>query len=373
MKVLVVLSQPPAVEAGAPGRCAIGLLRGLRAHGVGVHAIAARQHFALSGEPPPDLDVEIVPVQPERGRAAIAMRRLRRPRGELARGPFLAAVRAAARDADVIHLEETETSWCDLGTATPSLAHLHYLVRRDRAVPAPWRSEFRDLVEFSLGERAAIRRHRFLVASSPLIAAELRRRRPEADVVLAPLALDPSDYEPAALDGPPAAGLIGTAAWPPTAAAMRRLVERVWPRVLEHAPDAQLRVAGRGVDRLGLAPTAGVEVAGEVPSGRDFIRALSVLAFPLDRGSGMKVKVLESIALGVPVVTTPAGAEGIDADDGVTVAADDAELAGAIAELLLDARRRRAAGDAARSAFERRYAPAPATATLPALYERMTT
>ena len=42
MKVLVVLSQPPLPEGGAPGRCAVALLRGLTAHGLDVKAIAAR-------------------------------------------------------------------------------------------------------------------------------------------------------------------------------------------------------------------------------------------------------------------------------------------------------------------------------------------
>jgi hypothetical protein len=64
MKVLVILSQPPLPEGGAPGRCAIGLLRGLAAHGIEVRALAARQHFAIPGEVPPDLPVEEIEVLP---------------------------------------------------------------------------------------------------------------------------------------------------------------------------------------------------------------------------------------------------------------------------------------------------------------------
>ena len=67
----------------------------------------------------------------------------------------------------------------------------------------------------------------------------------------------------------------------------------------------------------------------------------------------MKVKVLESIACGLPVVTTPLGAEGI-AVDGVTIRTDDRSLAAAAVELLSDpaARRRRA------PRLERRSSPA---------------
>jgi glycosyltransferase involved in cell wall biosynthesis len=370
MRVLVVLTQPPLPEGGAPGRTSIGLLRGLASHGISVQALAARQHFALPGEPPRDLGVEVVDLPPEPPGWRARRLRLTRPRGELGRGAFAARVREAARDADVVHLEETETAWADEGLDLPALVHLHYLVRRDRSLATPWRRETRDAVELHLAERAALRRHRYLVASSPLVAEELRRWARHAEVVHAPLALDPELYAAAPLDGPPLAGLIGTGAWPPTRAAVDRLVTRVWPRIRSLAPEARLAVAGRGVAVPGGAP-AGVEVVGELPSGREFLRGLSVLVFPLERGSGMKVKVLEAIASGVPVVTTRAGAEGIDGGGGVIVEETDERLAQAAAALLLDAGERRERGAAARAAFERSYAPEVATRPLVDLYRRM--
>lgn len=372
MRVLVVLTQPPLLEGGAPGRCAVGLLRGLMAHGVEVSALAARQQFAASGDPPSGLPVEVVPVEPEPPGWGARLDRLRRPRGELGRGEFGARVREAAARADILHLEETETAWCDEGVATPSVVHLHFLMRRDRSPGRPWTSDFRLLVEHSLAERAAVRRHRRLAASSPAVAAELRAAAPRAEVVVAPLSLDPAHYDPAALDGPPVAGIVGTAAWPPTAEAMVRLVERVWPRVHRSSPDARLVVAGRGTSRLArLRPGPGVEVTGEISSAAEFLRGLCVLLYPLERGSGMKVKVLEAIASGVPVVTTPAGAEGIEGGDGVLVAERDGELAAAAARILSDPAERRERGAAARRAFLDRYAPEPATRPLVELYGRM--
>jgi glycosyltransferase involved in cell wall biosynthesis len=368
--VLVVLTQPPLAEGGAPGKVTIGLLRGLLAHGVGVRALAARQHFAVPGDVPTDLPVEVVPVDPQPPWRA-RLRRLRRPRGELAVGEFAARVREAARDADVLHLEETDTAWCDEGVATPSLVHLHYLVRRDRPLGRPWQKAFRDGLEFALGERAAIRRHRCLVASSPLVAEALRRAAPEAEVVVAPLSLDPGLYRPAPLDGPPTVGIVGTAAWPPTATAIRALVEEVWPLVRRRVPEARLVVAGRRTAELGLTAAEDVEVVGEIGSAREFLQSLSALVFPLERGSGMKVKVLEAMASGVPVVTTPAGAEGIEPTSGVTVFSEPADLAEATSRILLDEAERRERGAAARSTFEQRYAPEPATLPLVELYRRI--
>ena len=62
MRALVVLTQPPLPEGGAPGKVAIGLLRGLAAHGVDVQAVAAGTAF--TGDPPADLPVQVVPVPP---------------------------------------------------------------------------------------------------------------------------------------------------------------------------------------------------------------------------------------------------------------------------------------------------------------------
>jgi glycosyltransferase involved in cell wall biosynthesis len=85
----------------------------------------------------------------------------------------------------------------------------------------------------------------------------------------------------------------------------------------------------------------------------------------------MKVKTLEAMASGVPVVTTPAGAEGIEPSDGVIVETEPDRLAAAASELLTDERARRERGAAARADFDRHYSPGPATAPLVELYRRM--
>jgi glycosyltransferase involved in cell wall biosynthesis len=85
----------------------------------------------------------------------------------------------------------------------------------------------------------------------------------------------------------------------------------------------------------------------------------------------MKVKVLEAIASGVPVVTTEPGAEGLSTSDGVVIRDSDAALADEVAELLADRSARLQRGAAGRQLFLDEYAPLPATAPLIPLYARM--
>jgi glycosyltransferase involved in cell wall biosynthesis len=368
--VLVVLPDLPLPEGGALGRFFVALLRGLRSHGIRVQVLAARRFFTPAGAVPQDLDVRIVDVAASsrwRSRAT----RVFRPMGDLACSEFVSCLREASSGADVVHLESIYAAWYRGKRSLPSTTHLHYLARFDRPFGPPWRKQFWQVAEETRAEDAARRRHRHLIASSPRIAHALRTQAPRNSVTLAPLCLSPEYYDIAPLDGPPVAGIIGTGSWPPTANAIRRLVERIWPPLLRDVPEARLQIAGRGTNGVARAPTSRIELLGEVSSAARFLRGLSVLLYPVERGSGMKVKVLEALATGVPVVTTPAGAEGIEATSGVVVAGDDATLTRAAASILRDVGERRERGEAALRTFRSCYTPEVATRPLVDLYHRM--
>lgn len=373
LKLLLVLPQPPAVEGGAADRCSVGLLRGLRDHGVDVRVVAAHQHFTPHFDRADDTSVRVVEVTHPSGVSA-RIANLRRPHSELARSSFAAVVAEAAREVDAVHLEQIETAALGRRLSAPTAVHLHYRAHLDRDYGPPWGRPFRQLLEFVRAERAATRHHRWLVANSPRVAETLHRLAPTADVVVAPLTLDPADYAVGPAVEAPTAGLLGTAAWPPTARAFDALVHDVWPRVAQAVPEAGLVLAGRGSDRVVLRDrgrSTSITVLGEVGSAIDTIRSWSVLVYPVARGSGMKVKVLEALALGVPVVTTVDGAEGVPANDGLVVAADAEGVATATAAILRDPGERAQRSAAARSAFDTHLSPLPATAPLVGLYDRM--
>jgi glycosyltransferase involved in cell wall biosynthesis len=382
LRVLLVLPFPVVAEGGAAVRCAIGLMRGLQAHGVEVLGLSADARPDRSAPPPADLPLEVLEFDypsPMRHR----LQRLHEPYGLLAGGPltgggsrFAARLRELAPRFDLVHVDGLQGgSLLPLIGDRPGLVQLDCVTRRDRDLKPPWTREGRIGIELLRGERRSCRRARWLLASSEEVARDLARAAPQAHVAVAPLPLDDRPYAQRAPLDEPVAGLIGLAQWPPTANAVRRLLTDVWPRVLAQRPGARLRLAGFGMEPEAFAdvPTdlPGVEWLGRVPSATDFLRSLGVLLYPLDRGSGAKVKVLEALAVGLPVVTTPDGAEGTGGRGGIVVETGAEELASATVALLDDAGARRAAGDAARETFLAHHAPRPATAPLVRLYERM--
>jgi hypothetical protein len=91
--------------------------------------------------------------------------------------------------------------------------------------------------------------------------------------------------------------------------AVKWLVSDIWPRVLAERPDAQLIIAGT-VGRCLKEPHPGVQVLGPVDDLRAEYAKTSVCLVPLPLGTGLKIKLIEAMSYGRPVVTTPAGAEG---------------------------------------------------------------
>ncbi len=113
---------------------------------------------------------------------------------------------------------------------------------------------------------------------------------------------------------PPLILYLGNMSWGPNISAAIFLAREVMPELVEHIPDARLRIVGRSPvpEVKALARLPGVEVAGDVPDTKPHLREARVLAVPLDSGGGTRLKILEAFAAGVPVVSTAVGCEGIE-------------------------------------------------------------
>ena len=102
-------------------------------------------------------------------------------------------------------------------------------------------------------------------------------------------------------------------------------LDHVWPTVLRELPEAQLKLAGRNFnDQLDVQRT-NTTVLGEVPDAWDVLCDSGIMVIPLRSGSGMRIKAIEAMAAGRPVVSTSLGMEGIHGQDGTHFfIADDA-------------------------------------------------
>jgi glycosyltransferase involved in cell wall biosynthesis len=113
---------------------------------------------------------------------------------------------------------------------------------------------------------------------------------------------------------------------------------------------------------------------GEVPDAKAFIRSMRVMIAPIFSGGGMRIKILEAMALGKPVVATTIGAAGIGVQHGedILLADDPDAFAAAVTELLRDPAKARAIGDAGRRLVASRFSTEALARGLLAFYEELT-
>ncbi len=378
--IVLVLPDPPLPFGNAAARWYTALVRGLleRGHDLSVFAVAHddADREALAAEwSGTALDLRV--YRPA-GRTPLARwGSLRRPHSYLFDSDFHRDLRRRLDEPhDVIHLEQVWSGWAGWHTPDRTLLHVHFLFQLDLA-GAPVRSLHDRLVRHRTyaAERRIVRRFRNVGALSSELAAHVQRLAPRASVHVIPFGFEVERYPfPAkqAPKQPPTVGLIGSFNWHPTLQAGRRLLQ-LWPRLRRAIPGARLRLVGREA-RTALGPVAAqdVEVIENVAGILPYFHELDVMVYAPPRGSGTKVKVLEAFALGVPVVTTAAGLEGIAATPGVQVRIaeeDDALIEETIA--LLEPTAWRTQRDAARALVEERHHPAVALDRVEEVYARL--
>jgi glycosyltransferase involved in cell wall biosynthesis len=116
----------------------------------------------------------------------------------------------------------------------------------------------------------------------------------------------------------------GSATYAPNYDAAQFLVRDIYPSIRKTEPGATLQITGAlpGPDRP-LPEASGVRFTGHVRDIRPLIAQSWVSVVPLRLGGGTRLKILESMAIGTPVVATSKGAEGLDVRDGVNILVAD--------------------------------------------------
>jgi glycosyltransferase involved in cell wall biosynthesis len=194
------------------------------------------------------------------------------------------------------------------------------------------------------------------------------RNAPQFEVI--PICVDAST--PPVPRQPDAHGLLmlGGLHWPPNADAARWFAHDIWPHVSSQVRDAQLFIVGArppddirqladcfGVQRPEQAGGAPVVVSGYVPDAQPFLSASAVLIVALRSGGGMRVKIIEALQWGIPVVSTTIGCEGINLTPGrdALIEDDPQKFAAAVLSVLQDPELARRLSEQGRALVRQQY------------------
>ena len=171
-------------------------------------------------------------------------------------------------------------------------------------------------------------------------AEALRALVPDARVEVVPIGVDPARFMERVPPSTPTVLVAGAFGWAPNRHGLRRFLERGWPALRGLVPGITLRVVGRDLPVGELRELAGerAELVGYVERMEPEFARASLLLVPLWSGAGLRVKIVEAMMSGTPVVSTPLGAEGLGARPGreIVVAESPEDLAREAAALLGD-------------------------------------
>ena len=205
----------------------------------------------------------------------------------------------------------------------------------------------------------------------------MRRQAPGTPTAVVRNGVDLSYFSPDHADVEPEPDRIvftGLMTYRPNIDAALFLINDILPRLRRLRPEVALTVVGDGrAGDLALLRQPGVTVTGWVSDVRPYLRSASVVVAPLRIGGGTRLKVVEALAMAMPLVTTTIGCEGLDVRHGehLLVADDADQFARDVAGLLADPDRGRILGAAGRAVATASYSWDGAVQELEDLYGRL--
>jgi glycosyltransferase involved in cell wall biosynthesis len=215
-----------------------------------------------------------------------------------------------------------------------------------------------------------------VAAISPADAEHFLGHGSSTPIVPIPFGVDLKDYpvpEEKAVAAPVFFHL-GSMDWQPNEEGIRWLLNSVWPRVIKKRPQARLDLAGNKMpkDLIDL-DIPGVMIQGRVRDAVAYMQKRQVMLVPLFSAGGMRVKIIEGMAMGRTIISTPIGAEGINYTDGkdVLLARTATEFVERILGLIDRPESVRAIGLAAHALVRDQYAEESIARDLIAFYQRL--
>ena len=185
------------------------------------------------------------------------------------------------------------------------------------------------------------------------------RKYSATTIIDIPYGVYPEEFTPNyEIDDKPSFYHIGSMNWIPNEEGIRWFIDNCLDEVTAKVPEFVFHLAGRNMPEwLKALKNPHVDVIGEVPNAKEFVANHDVAIVPLLSGSGIRIKIIESMAMGKAVITTMVGAEGIlyEEDTNLIIAENKAQMAEAIRRINENPDRAVEIGKAARKLVEEVY------------------
>ncbi len=198
--------------------------------------------------------------------------------------------------------------------------------------------------------------------------AILQAAHPQTPIVKIPNVLERDALPPRQPDGFTNLLFVGNLGFGPNVSGLQTFIEQGWPAVRQAIPGARLSIVGLNPppDFLTFAGRHGLPVHANAPSLKPHYEAADIVLVPILFGSGTRIKILEAMAYGRPVVSTTMGAEGMGLEHRrhLLLAPDMTAFADAVIELARDPEAARAMAVRARLYQEAHYRPAAIKAAM---------
>ncbi|MEO8285471.1 MAG: glycosyltransferase [Chloroflexota bacterium] len=224
-------------------------------------------------------------------------------------------------------------------------------------------------------ERAAWQQYDGITLTSERDAQLLRRDAPEKPTMVIPNGVDTAFFHPSTAPVEPGTILFfGAINYYPNTEGLLFFLDEVFPHVKQQNPGARLWIVGQLPPPAVAARAAkDVIVTGLVDDVRPYIERAAVVIAPLRIGGGTRLKIVEAMSMGKPIVATHIGAEGLDVNDGEDIVLADTpeDFANQVARVLGDTALARRLGEAARHRAVARYTWQSAVDRLEHFYQEL--
>ncbi|MEQ1732944.1 MAG: glycosyltransferase family 4 protein [Bacteroidia bacterium] len=252
--------------------------------------------------------------------------------------PYLAAIRGVTQAKCVLRAHNVEFKiWETLANDTPSVvkkAYLHLLAKRLKRYEIKACNAFDVVFPITETDQHILQAHN---VTTPMCIIPFGIN----------VATMPNYQEPQQLTF----FHLGSMDWQPNQLAVQWFIDNVWVHIAPQYPQATFVIAGRNMSShfLSYNNTHNIKVVGEVSNAFEFMQSHAVQVVPIFAGSGIRVKIIEAMALGKCIIATPLGAQGINytIDENICIANDATEFLKEIVFLIDEPQRIKTIGKAA--------------------------